>query len=130
MNALWGSPNASPPYDPEGFKKDKYGPGLQAPMIDPIMLGASAVSPALMRSLQGIGEIAPQYLASEAGAIFPEGMGLPKDKNLIKEFGDVLTNSRKDYLRNQQLADWHASNYDWPRVLADKWALSTKSGGN
>lgn len=47
--------------------------GLQAPAFDPIMMAASMGGPALARVLSGVGKMSPMALASEAGAIFPEG---------------------------------------------------------
>jgi hypothetical protein len=86
---------------------------------------------------QGLGKFAGQLpeqmgAAGEAGAIFPEGMNvpLPKDKAALQELGQMLPDSRLKYLRNQALSDWHASNSDFPRVLADKWAMLTHAGGN
>ena len=67
---------------------------------------------------------------SEAGSVFPEGGILPKQTDLIKELGDILPQSEKNFVRNRYLSDWHAENHDWPRVLADKWALLSHSGGS
>lgn len=51
--------------------------GLEQPAIDPIMLLAGLAGPALMRAGTGavssMARFAPRQLASEAGAIFPEG---------------------------------------------------------
>jgi hypothetical protein len=99
--------------------------GLQHPAIDPIMLFASMAAPALT----GMADMAPQAMASEAGAIFPEGMAMPKDRSLIKEFGDILPESQKIYRQNEALANWHASNMDFPAVLRDKWALLKNTAG-
>lgn len=104
--------------------------GLQQPAIDPIMLFSSAAGPAIAKALVGAGRMAPQMMASEAGAIFPEGMAMPKDRALLKEFGDVLPESQKIYRRNESLANWHAENYDFPAVLRDKWALLKNQGGS
>jgi hypothetical protein len=69
-------------------------------------------------------------LRNEVGAIFPEGAPLPKDQQSLKELSQILPDSQQNYLRNQALENWHAGNADWPRVLQDKWALLTHSGGN
>lgn len=104
--------------------------GLQQPAIDPIMLLSSAAGPALAKALTGMGEMAPQMLAQEAGAIFPEGMAMPKDRSLLREFGDLLPEDQKIYRRNEALANWHAENMDFPAVLKDKWALLKHTAGN
>lgn len=80
---------------------------------------------ALLEALQPSG-----ILSNEAGAVFPEGMSVPKDKILAKEFSSVIPESRANYLRNESLANWHASNYDFPAVLKDKWAMLKHAGGN
>lgn len=121
---------ASPPYDPQGFDKDIYGPGLEPPAIDPIMLFSSAAGPALAKALVGMGRMTPRLMTQEAGAIFPEGMAMPKDRSLLKEFGEVLPESQKIYRRNESLANWHAENLDFPAVLRDKWALLKNAGGS
>lgn len=36
----------------------------------------------------------------------------------------TLTESEKMYRMNERLEEFHASNYDWKRVLEDKWALA------
>lgn len=117
-NPLAGSPAAS---DSQG---------LQQPAIDPIMLLASAAAPSLVSALSGVADTAPQMMASEAGALFPEGMAMPKDRSLLKEFGSVLPEDQQIYRRNEALANWHASNMDFPAVLKDKWALLKNSAGN
>lgn len=116
-------------YDPQGFAKDRDGPGLQPPMIDPILMATMAGSPALFKALGELGRSAPRMLAQEAGAIFPEG-SIPAEKALVKELGDMLPDTQANYLRNLKLADWHAEKQDWPRVLADKWAMLKHAGGN
>lgn len=116
--ALAGSPAA---YDSQG---------LAPPAIDPIMLFSSAAGPAIAKALVGMSDIAPQMMASQAGAIFPEGMAMPKDRSLLKEFGEVLPESEKIFRRNEALANWHADNMDFPAVLRDKWALLKNFGGN
>lgn len=109
-------------------------PGLAQPDIDPIMLMTGALGPGAVRGMagaaRGMAQTAPRMMASEAGAIFPEGMAVPANKALAKEMGDVLTESQLNYRRNEALANWHASNYDWPRVLQDKWAMLKQSGGS
>lgn len=104
--------------------------GLQQPAIDPVMLLAGLAGPALMNAGKGMVEMAPQALASEAGAIFPEGMAMPKDKSLLQEFGSILPDSQKQYRMNEALANWHAQNMDFPAVLRDKWALLKNTAGN
>ncbi len=116
--ALAGSPSA---FDSQG---------LQAPAIDPIMLLSSAAGPAIAKALAGMGEMAPGMMAQEAGAIFPEGMAMPKDKALLKEFGSILPEDQRIYRQNEALSDWHASNFDFPAVLRDKWALLKNQGGS
>ncbi len=104
--------------------------GLQQPAIDPIMILASLGGPAIAKALAGVGEMAPGMMASEAGAIFPEGMAMPKDKSLLQEFGSVLPEDQQIYRRNEALANWHAQNMDFPAVLRDKWALLKNTAGN
>jgi len=40
--------------------------------------------------------------------------------------------TEKLYRINERLEDFHASNYDWERVMADKWSLANwgQKGGN
>lgn len=104
--------------------------GLQQPAIDPVMLLAGLAGPALMNAGKGMAAMAPRAMASEAGAIFPEGMAMPKDKSLIQEFGSILPDSQKQYRLNEALANWHADNMDFPAVLKDKWALLKNTAGN
>lgn len=47
----------------------------------------------------------------------------------IKEL-ELLTETEKRYRINERLEDFHASNYDWQRVLEDKWHLVIHTGGN
>lgn len=82
---------------------------------------AHALSQTAVPALQGLGE---------AGAIFPEGSALPKSRDLAKELMDMLPDSQRAYRTNEALANWHAKNYDWPRVLQDKWALLKNTGGS
>lgn len=103
--------------------------GLQPPAIDPIMIMSALASPSIVRALAGMTDMVPQMAASEAGAIFPEGMAMPKDKSLIQEFGSVLPEDQQIYRRNEALANWHAQNMDFPSVLKDKWALLKNAGG-
>ena len=102
--------------------------GMRPPALDPILLASSVAGPAMV----GMGRMAPKMMASEAGAIFPEqlNMPIPKDRAAIQELRSILPESQANYLRNQATSDWHASNYDWPRVLEDKWRLLTHAGGN
>jgi hypothetical protein len=85
---------------------------------------------------QGLGKFAGQLpeqvgAAGEAGAIFPEGE-IPQiaNKAMAHEFEDVAPLTRINYVRNNNLANFHAQNQDWPRVLADKWAMLAHAGGN
>lgn len=73
-------------------------------------------------ALQGMGE---------AGAIFPEGE-IPQllNKQMASEFEEVASPTRVNYVRNNNMANFHAGNEDWPRVLADKWAMLKHFGGN
>lgn len=106
-------------------------PGLQQPAIDPIMLLSSAAGPAIAKALVGMSEMAPQMMASQAGAIFPEGMpiqGLPKAA--IKELEEILPSTQMAYKRNEALANWHSQMQDFPRVLQDKWALLKHAAGS
>ena len=123
--------NAFRPNPIKSFDEDAYGPGLQDVSV-PDALTAYGVGKGALAGADLLSEaLAPAgVLRNNAGAIFPEGMAMPKDRNLIKEFGDILPESRKKYLMNQQLSDWHASNMDWPNVLRDKWAMLTHAGGN
>ncbi len=104
--------------------------GLQTPAIDPIMLLSAVGGPAIAKALAGMADMAPQAMASQAGAIFPEGMAMPKDKAMIQEFGSILPTDQKAYRLNEALANWHAENMDFPAVLKDKWALLKNSAGN
>lgn len=65
------------PYDPKGFEKDEYGPGLQQPAIDPIMLLTSVLGPSVIKglvsSVEGMSDQAPRMMASEVGSLFPKG---------------------------------------------------------
>lgn len=73
-------------------------------------------------ALQGLGE---------AGAIFPEGAPLPTgNTSALKELGQILPDSQKQYKMAQALSDWHASNMDFPAVLKDKWMLLKNVAGN
>lgn len=109
-------------------------PGLEQPAIDPIMLLAGAFGPGAVRGLAGaaggMAKAAPRMMASEAGAVFPEGMAVPANKALANEMAGLLTDSQLNYKRNEALAGWHAKNYDWPRVLQDKWAMLKHTGGS
>lgn len=112
------------------FAADKYGPGLQDVSVPDAMavygLGKAALGvPGAIRSVGPLNES-----LGEMGAIFPEGMPIPKDKTLAQELGNILPESQRLYRGNEALANWHAENQDWPRVLADKWALLKNSGGN
>lgn len=103
--------------------------GLQQPAFDPILLLSALAAPAAM----GAAGYAPRAMASEAGAVFPEGIPLsqiPKDKATMQEFGSVLTPSQQAYKMNEATSNWHAQNMDWPRVLQDKWALLKNFGGS
>ena len=42
----------------------------------------------------------------------------------------LMTEMEKLYRINERLEDFHASNYDWERVLIDKWHLLILTGGN
>lgn len=42
----------------------------------------------------------------------------------------VLTESEKRYRCNERLEDFHARNYDWKRVMEDKWHLLIQTGGS
>lgn len=105
--------------------------GLAHPAIDPIMLLSTAAGPSMARALVGMSRMAPGLMAQEAGALFPEGE-IPQitNKALADEFESVAPQSRVNYVRNNNLADWHAQNQDWPRVLADKWAMLKNTAGN
>lgn len=104
--------------------------GLQQPAIDPIMLMSNLGGPAIAKALAGMADMAPQMALSQAGAVFPEGIAMPKETELLKEFGSILPESQKLYRRNEALANWHAENMDWPAVLKDKWALLKNYAGN
>lgn len=47
----------------------------------------------------------------------------------IKEL-DLLTMEEKLYRINERLEDFHASNYDWQRVIEDKWMMLVHTGGS
>lgn len=82
---------------------------------------ANALYQGAVPALQGLGE---------AGAIFPEGMSLPAGKEAGREFMSILPEAQQAYRRNEALANWHASNYDFPAVLKDKWAMLHHAGGS
>lgn len=105
-------------------------PGLQQPAFDPVMLAAGLLGPAALNAFKGVAGAAPGLLANESGAIFPEGAALPGNRGLAKQMMDVLPDAQQAYRRNEALANWHASNYDFPAVLRDKWALLKHTGGS
>lgn len=41
-----------------------------------------------------------------------------------------MTETEKLYRINERLEEFHASNYDWQRVLEDKWRMLVYQGGN
>lgn len=82
---------------------------------------AQALAQKGIPALQGLGE---------AGAVFPEGAAIPPNRDLAKEMMDVLPDSQRAYRTNEALANWHASNYDFPRVLQDKWAMLKNWNGS
>ena len=47
----------------------------------------------------------------------------------IKEL-QLMTETEKLYRINERLEEFHASNYDWKAVMADKWHLLRLNGGN
>lgn len=107
--------------------------GLQHPAIDPIMIMSALGGPSIARALAGMAESAPQILASQAGAIFPEGVPLselPQGKAAMQELGQILPDAQKAFRSNEALSNWHAENMDFPAVLKDKWALLKNSAGN
>lgn len=110
-----------------------YEPGLQPPEIDPIMLLAG-FGPQAFRgaasALAGTARMAPRILANEAGAIFPEGSAIPKGREAVKEFFDILPESQRAYKTDEALHNFHSDMMDWPRVLKDKWSLLKNWGGN
>lgn len=91
--------------------------------------GMGSAGAQIAQALAGQAIPAMQSLG-ESGALFPEGAPMPTDKASIKELGDILPESQQAYLRNQALSNWHAQMQDFPRVLADKWALLKHAGGN
>ncbi|PWT87985.1 MAG: hypothetical protein C5B54_11340 [Acidobacteria bacterium] len=102
-------------------------PGLQDVSIPDAM---NVYGPA--KGLLGALSVSPRLLASEAGAIFPEGAPLPmQDPVALKELGQILPPSQASYAQNLANYAKHAANYDWPAVLSDKWGLLRHSvGGN
>lgn len=112
-------------------------PGLESPMGQKILQNlAIAAGGYGMGNLGGsIAQALAQHAGpalqsmGEAGAIFPEGAPKPPDASW-KEFGEVLTPTQQNYVRNQNLMDWHAQNMDFPAVLKDKWAMLKHQGGN
>lgn len=113
-------------------------PGLESPIEQRILenlsiaaggYGAGNAGARVAQALVQNGLPMMQSLG-QAGAIFPEGAPLPKDKALLQELGQILPESQQNFQRNKALADWHAQNQDFPRVLQDKWALLKNFGGN
>lgn len=45
---------------------------------------------------------------------------------------NLMTETEKLYRINERLEDFHATNYDWQRVIQDKWSLAmwAQKGGN
>jgi hypothetical protein len=45
---------------------------------------------------------------------------------------NLMTETEKLYRINERLEEFHASNYDWQRVMQDKWSLAAwaQKGGN
>lgn len=52
-----------------------------------------------------------------------------KMKTSIGELNQ-MTETEKIYRINERLEEFHASNYDWQRVLEDKWRMLVWQGGN
>lgn len=107
--------------------------GLQPPALDPIMMASSFGGPAIAKALAGMAEMAPQMMASQAGALFPEGVSLgslPQNKEAMQELNQILPDIQAAYRRNEAIANWHAGMQDFPAVLKDKWSLLTHAGGN
>jgi hypothetical protein len=93
-------------------------------------MGAGQMGGQVAKVLAGMSQIAPRVLASQAGAIFPEGAGIPKGREAIKEYFDILPEMQKNYRTNEALHQFHSEMMDWPRVMQDKWALLKNHGGN
>lgn len=82
---------------------------------------ASALMARGIPALQGLGQ---------AGAIFPEGAPASiYSQEALKELESVLPDAQKAYMRNANMANWHARMEDFPAVLRDKWALHKFSTG-
>lgn len=121
-------------YYPNGaMQEDAQAPGLQDVSVSDGMnvyggakLGMMGKD-ALMDALANGGKA----FRNEAGAIFPEGE-IPQipNREAALEFEKVASPSRVNYVRNNNMADFHARNSDWPRVLADKWAMLKNAAGN
>jgi len=93
-------------------------------------MGAGQLGGGIGAILAGMGKMAPRVLAQQAGAIFPEGAGIPKGREAVKEFFDILPESQRAYKTNEALHAFHSEMMDWPRVLQDKWALLKNQAGN
>lgn len=126
-NVLAGSPAT---FDSEGLRtpvEAKFltnlahvGSGMMAGKLGAQI--AQALARQAIPALQGLGE---------AGAIFPEGAPLPAgNPSALKELGQILPDSQRQYKLAEQLANWHAGNMDFPAVLRDKWMLLKNAGGN
>ena len=114
-------------------------PGLESPFGQRLLENAAIAAGGY--GMGQLGGTVAQVLASrgvpamqalgEAGAIFPEGTSLiGRPKAEIQELQELLTPSQMNYRRNEALADWHARNADFPRVLKDKWAMLVHQHGN
>lgn len=104
--------------------------GLQVPPEVMALISSLMMPPVV----QGVGQIAaqaPQRLAGEAGAIFPEGGALPMgNPTAMKELGQILPESQRLYSTNLANALKHGENYDWPAVMRDKWSMLVHAGGS
>ena len=114
-------------------------PGLESPPGQKILENLGTVAGGYATG--GLGTKMAQALAAkgipamqamgEAGAIFPEGMPITgQSKQAISELQQLLTDTEMNYRRNEAMANWHAQMGDFPRVLADKWALLKHAGGS
>jgi hypothetical protein len=115
-NPLAGNPGA---FDSQGLEMP---PEVVALITSLLMPGSGSFAKQLPQQMSQLGE---------AGAIFPEGE-IPQilNKGMAQEFEQVAPATRVNYVRNNNLANFHAQNNDWPRVLADKWAMLKNHGGN
>ncbi len=125
-------------YPEEPFAWEPNEPGLESPFGQRILenLGHAAGGYAMggagshiAAALAQKGLPAMQALG-QAGAIFPEGGAIPNTRAAYKELEEILPEAQKAFLRNKNLANWHAQMQDFPAVLKDKWALLKHAGGS